>query len=266
MKIKIIVTTLFISLFANNALAENMTIKMIAYKDCHPDVNKLDFASKPQTCNMSNQAMTFMVEGKNIAVLDKDSLNFSKLSIGDSDIRHNRKGDKNYSMGSFPKVDDNGNFAVFDIEFESAPFGKVSSISIDGSLEILTSERVVVNENKGLDLNQGFILDIGPFVVSDKPIQAEKINDAAVGNALAKGLQTAFMGSSNDGLPIYVQGNMDAFVSIEIFENGQKIDQGWSTIGKNDKTINFSKTSGSIIDLNLKYWDGLARVTLPIKR
>lgn len=260
-KIINIITVLL--LCVGNVQAQNMQAKVIAYKDCHPNVNELDFQDKPHDCNMSQQTVTFMVEGKNIAIIDEESLKFSKLSVGNEDFRHNRKGDNKFKLGSFPQVDDDGKFAIFSVELDSIPFGKVSSLAFDGSVDVFTSKRVVIEEKKSLDVVEGYSFRSGPFVISNQK-QPEKTANK-IGEALSKGIKTAFLGDTEDSLVVFVKGNLEALVGLEVYENGEKLESGWSSWSNNEKTFTFSKPAGSKINIKLKYWDGLERLTLPLK-
>ena len=258
--IKILTFSLFI--FSGLVQAQDMKIRMVSYKDCHPDLKQLEFSDKPQQCSMSSQALTFMVEGSNIAAIDDKSLNFSKLEVKGKDIRYNRKGEESFKLGSFPKVDGNGEYAIFDVNFESAPFGYISSASVDGTVGIITSEQLKNEEKVGLDLKKVFLFKAGPLTVSNQPASQQQ---GGIGGALKEGLQTAFIGEDANTLRIYVSGDLDAFVKLEVYEDNQELTAGWSSWSDNEKTLTFTKPAGSIIGLKLKYWHGLKRVTVPIR-
>jgi hypothetical protein len=265
--------TLFMSLFMLNGatLAQDFNVEMVAYKDCHPSLKSLDFVNKPQVCSMSSQAMTFMLKGKNIAVIDDKSLKLSKLEVNGEDVRFNRKGDETFEFGSFPKIDESGDYAIFDIELKSAPYGYIGSASLAGTVDIMTSKRAVKEQNKGLQLDKPFSIQVGPLTLSNqpKPVPSESEKGGLIdeaGQALAKGLQTAFMGQDSDSLLIYVNGEHDSLISLEVFENGEKLNQGWYTTSGEERRRSFDKPKGATIDITLKYWDGLQKVTVPIKR
>ena len=263
MKYKVLALWAGISIAGGMANAQDMKVRMVGYKDCHPDLSKLTFEYKPQYCSMSQQSFTFMVEGQNIAVLDEDSLKLSKLEIDGKDILYNRKGDDNFKIGSFPKVDENGDFTVFDVNIKSAPFGKIGHVSLEGTVNIMTSERMIIKERKGLYLTKGFSMKLGSLTISDKPIPEEADASDNIGKALSKGLKNVLSGN-NDSLIIYVKGDINAFVSLEVYENGKKIDSGWYSSNDDEKTLNYSKPNGSIIDIKVKYWDALKHNTVPI--
>jgi hypothetical protein len=268
MYMKHVMKTVAVSLllFAGSAQSQDFSVSMVAYKDCHTSVNSLDFSAKPQVCNMSLQAITLMIRGQNIAVIDKESLKFSKLEVGGKDVRYNRKGDEVFELGSFPKIDENGEYAIFDVELKSAPFGHVGSASVDGTIDILTGARVISEEKNAIDLEKGFSMNVGPLTVSNQPKPVpQKSEKGGLGGALEKGFEKAFMGQDSDSLVIYVNGNHDALISLDVYENGKQLDQGWYTTSGEERRRSYSKPAGSKIDLKLKYWDGMQRVTVPLK-
>jgi hypothetical protein len=69
------------ALIAINTQAQGLKAKLVAYKDCHPDAAALEYPIKPQQCGLYDQGLTFMIEGQNIALVDKDSLAVSKLEV-----------------------------------------------------------------------------------------------------------------------------------------------------------------------------------------
>lgn len=255
-----------ILLLSQTALAQSYQAGMIAYKDCHEYVESLDFMAKPQLCNMSSQALTFMIRGDNIAVIDKSSLKLSRLEIAGKDMRYNRKGDKKYDFGSFPKVDEDGKYGIFDLELNSVPFGKVGQTSLQGSIDILASEGVNVDDRK-IDLSKPFTIRVGSLSISNQSKQTEKQDNGLIGDAtqaLADGMKEAFLGSDKDKLTLYITGNHDSIVDLEVFENGEKLDQGWYTTDGSERQRTFSKPKQNKVSLKLKYWKELKRVTVPI--
>lgn len=251
---------------SSSVFSQDMSVSLVAYKDCHPDVGGLEFSMRPQLCSMSEQALSFMIKGNNIALVVKDSLDFSKLEVGGKDVRFNRKGDRAFEMGSFPQVDGNGEFAIFDVVIKSAPFGYVGSASVIGSVDVITSERLMREEKDGLDITKEFSLEVGPIKVSNFS-QSEVQPQGAIGEmgeVLKKGIRTSFLGDAKNELAIFLSGKLDAFVELEVYENGNKLKSSWSVQQGGEKTLFFSKPSGSKMDIKLKYWDGLNRVTVPI--
>jgi hypothetical protein len=262
--IKILAASL--AVFAGSAQSREFSVSLIAYKDCHSSINSLEFSAKPQVCNMSSQALTLMVRGQNIAVIDKGSLKFSKLDVGGKDVRYNRKGDNAFKFGSFPKIDENGEYAIFDAELKSAPFGYIGSASLAGTIDIMTGTGVIKEERNAIILEKSFSLDIGPLTLSNqpKPIPA-KLEQGGLSGALGKGIEKAFMGQDSDSLNIYVNGNHDSLVSLDVYEKGKELKQGWYTTSGEERRRSYAKPTGSKIDLKVKYWDGMQRVTVPIE-
>lgn len=270
MKCRTIIPAVCLLMFTALAQSQEFNVKMVAYKDCHSSIKSLDFSAKPQVCNMSSQAMTFMIRGKNIAVIDKDSLKFSKLEVNGEDVRYNRKGDNTFEFGSFPKIEENGDYAIFDVELKSAPFGHIGSASLAGTIDIMTSKKLVIEERNAINLKKSFSLNVGPLTLSNQPKaipqktkQGGLINEA--GEALSEGLKSAFLGAESDSLIIYVNGEHDSIVSLEIYENDKKLKQGWYTTSGDERKRSFAKPIGSNINLKLKYWANMQRVTVPIK-
>jgi hypothetical protein len=266
MKNSIKIGLLSLVAIAGCADAGDMKASLMAYSDCHPELSQMKMSDRPQQCAMSTQSLTFMIKGKNIAVIDKDSLRFSKLTVGGADVRFNRKGEETFKLGSFPKVDDDGQFAIFDVNIQSAPFGHISSASVAGTVDVFTSERLINDEKTKLDSTKAFSMKVGPLVVSNssQPIKPKDGVLGEMGEAFSEGLKTAFTGDDQNRLTLYVTGDLNTFVALEAYENGRKLEPGWSSWSGSERTLTFAKPVGNSIDLKVKYWDGVARVTVPI--
>ncbi|WP_444921696.1 hypothetical protein ACJJID_04720 [Microbulbifer sp. CnH-101-G] len=218
---------------------------------------------KPQQCAMASRSILFKVEGRDIAVVDSESLKFSKLEINGEDVRYNRKGEEKFKLGSFPKIDEDGNYAFVDIILEDGPFGFISSSKIDGSVDILTSKGTNKEVKNNIDLKKAFTWKVGSLEVSNQSFNKSESADSFE-SALKEGLKSAFLGDTGDNLAIYVTGNLDSLVELKAYENGSELNSGWSTTSQNEKAQRFDKPNGSVIDIELTYWDGLERVTVPI--
>jgi len=237
------------AVLAELAQAQDMEVKVVAYADCHPYLLKrLDFFETPNACRKGGQSLTFMVLGRKIADIDKESLRFSKLEIAGKDVRHNRKGEDAFELGPFPKVDGNGEFVIFDVNLKSVSFGYIGSASVDGTLDIITSERLAIKEKAGIDITKDFSLKAGSLTVSNQP-----------------GTQSEFIVEGGDRLELFVSGNLDRFIELEVYENGQKLQHPRASWNDKERKITYTKPKGSVIKLKLKSWEGLKRVTVPIK-
>ena len=132
------------ALIAINTQAQGLKAKLVAYRDCHPDAAALEYPIKPQQCGLYNQGLTFMIEGQNIALVDKDSLAISKLDVKGEDARFNRKGEPAYKTTPTPKVDENSTRAMFSIFLDSAAF-------CHGKLRCIRSNALCVSQARWLD-------------------------------------------------------------------------------------------------------------------
>jgi hypothetical protein len=252
---------------AMHSHAQEMEARLIAYKGCHPDVNHLDLRSKPQQCNPASQSVTFMIQGQNIAVVDQASLELSRLEVKGEDLRFNRRGDKAYKLSLSPKIDEEGKHAVFNITMKSVPFGHIASTSLEGSIDILTSKQLIIKEQAGLDLAKSFSISVGPLSVSNQPAKKQPIPDtlSKVAQERMEKRTEERKAKEDEHLQIYVTGELDAFVGLEVYENGGELARSWMMLGPTERTLRFSKPVGSIIDIKVRYWDGLNRRTVPIK-
>lgn len=262
------VALLGMSLLLGAVSVSAMQVEKVAYKDCHPDLDKLDFSDRPHGCSTSKQSITLRVSGENIAQIDSDSLSLSQLAFEGNDYRSNRRGEQTYKMGSFPKIDGDGAYALFDLELDTLPFGSVGEVSVRGAVDIITSDRVETSIRGGLDIDQGFTFNAGPLTVSTAESKADAIGGLlnGAGKALAQGLQESMTGSSeSEYLPLHVSGELDAYVDIQVIEAGKKLESNWSTWTDTSKTLFFPKPAGKMVDVVVRYWVGLKRHTVAIQ-
>jgi hypothetical protein len=66
-------------------------------------------------------------------------------------------------------------------------------------------------------------------------------------------------------LLLFVTGNFDAFVGVEVIANGEEVTRKMLSMHPEQRTLRYPRPAGSIIDINIRYWDGLKRVTVPLQ-
>jgi hypothetical protein len=254
--------------FTGYVQSQEFDVSMVAYVDCDSSAYSDGLSAKPHICGMSPQVITLMIRGQNIATIDEDSLKFSKIEIGGKDLLNNSKGKNAFKLGSFPRVGVNGEYAMFNLEFKSAPFGHIGSASLAGTIDILTGKKMIDEERSSIDLTNKFTLDVGLLTLSNQPKPKPKLSvKGALGAFLEKELnklENEIMKDEKDDFIIYVSGNLDSLISLDVYENGRKLDHGWNSTRREEMKMHFEKPAGSKIDIKLKYWDGIQRVTVPI--
>ncbi len=241
--------------------AELLSAKLVAYKDCHQDARSLDSTTKPYQCGPFDQTLTYMVVGKNIAGFDKASFALSRLEVDGNDLRLNRKRNPTYKMGPTPKFDETGNHALFNVSLKHLPFGSVALASLDGSIDVITSERLIVEDRKELNLQSEFSTSIGPLLVSNSR-QVKEESSVQLSPSLQKKRDKRAKERAEKYLQIYVSGELDAFVGLEVYENGREIKRRTMSLSSDERVLTYPKPAGSIIDIRVKHWEGLKRVNV----
>ncbi len=248
--------TSIIALNAAPAFAVSPTVQAIGYKSCGAFPESMGFGEKPQYCmnHEGKTSVSFMVSGENIVSVKKETLKANTLTLNGADISTNRTGDPTYALGSFPKTSEDGTKLVFDVEIKNAPFAKNQKIAFDGTVDITTSEKMI-NLSHATDLTKEFEVKLGDYTITNK----KKLSiEGAIGSAMTS------MMSSGDSLPIKIAGDLDALISLEMFEGDKKVDTGWSSWNDGIKTINFNKPSQTNVNFKLKYWDKLTQKTVKL--
>ncbi|MEM1155151.1 MAG: hypothetical protein AAGI44_13520 [Pseudomonadota bacterium] len=260
------------ALFASGLVwADDMKVNLVGYHDCSAVLDGLG-TDTPQKCFGTKQRMTlnFMVEGQNIASVDEESLKVSVLQANGKDAMVNRRGDDAFSLGS-TKVDDDGEYALFDVKLDQVPFGSFGEVSLDATVGLVTSEGFSTEVKKDVDLTKPFLFKVGDLSLSNQDpkkfgSEADTRNtEGAVQKALADAMVTALFGGSDDELKLYVFGDIAAFIALEVLDNGKPLEQGWTSTSDSGMGINFAIPSGTTVDISIRYWYGLKRVTVPVR-
>lgn len=252
------VTLAILSLWVVVSSANTYVVRPIAIKDCGVLPADLQWDEKPTMCSGKPVEINFLIEGKDLVNIDKDSLKIESMTLNGKDIAKNRLGEPTYQISSFPKVSKSGKYIIFGIELNDAYLGQVGNIELTASIEVSTSSdlKTVVNE---VDLSKPFKHTYGLYTVTNH--HDKRSNGAvtdAMANAFMEGFTNLFSGNNTEeSLSLTVVGNLDNFISLGIEEGNKSIKSGGSSWFNDQKTLSFEKPSQPVVELKLAYWDNL---------
>ncbi|PCJ15857.1 MAG: hypothetical protein COB04_12400 [Gammaproteobacteria bacterium] len=245
MKLKFIALLLINFAGMEAALSEPMRAELVAYSECSAWMAKLDSKEKTQHCIWADHTLTFVVNGENISALKGGSLRLSKFELDGNDLRYDRLGNETYTMGIAPLVDSNGKYAILEIHFKSTEFGRLSSVVVEGTVELSVGEQLRTKEVDSLNIDDKFSIQAGPITAS-------------------RSAPTKYNQSKSLGFDLI--GNMNAFVSLIVSEDSRALKNigSWGLGDDKKRSYSFTKPLDSKVDVRLTYWAKVRQVTVPI--
>jgi len=248
---------LLLMIVAGGAHSAEETVDLVAYSDCSPWTRTLNSARPFYKCNrVFSKRLTFAAKGQDIIGLDRKSLKLSKLKIGDGDFRYDEKGSKRYKILYVPRVDAGGKYVIFDLELKLKEFGGLDFIEVEGQVDLFIGRRFVSKAVSGLDIENGFRIQEGPFTISSKK---RSKTEAGKSTPSSSGL--------NSVVNLEIDGPMNAFASLKAFESGQSLNRlsTSNVLDEQNQGVSFVQPLGSTIDIRLSYWKDVKRITVPIR-
>lgn len=206
----------------------------------------LPFEAKP-FAHETGFKIWWLVQGADLIAFDEQSVVMTTMKSADGkDIATTRSGKPTWKMDSFPRISEDGKYAVFTIECSADVFGQSERVAMAGSVVAITG-----NDRKEVELafdpSKPSNGDAGPLKV-------------AFG---AKG-----MGFSNvsDAYAIKVSGLLATIASIQVLDGEAKLEpQGWSGSG-DDRIYSFAKPKHAAPRLKLAYWGTSGRIKVEFRR
>lgn len=244
--------------FASGAPAQqnDFTAGIVGYKACGNFPDKISFNEKPNYCmnTEGKSVVSIILNGKDIIGISDESLKATSLKLGDQDLSKTRTGKPSYKLGSFPKVAESGAFAIFDVEMETVPFGKLRQVRFQGSIDVLTSSNLV-GAKQDVDSSKDFEVKMGPYIVTNK----NKLDSSSLAGALGN-----MMTGSSDGLTVRVVGDLEALQSLKVREGDKEVKSSWSSWNDNVKSFSFEKPTQGNVTIDLQYWNNMKKKTVSL--
>jgi hypothetical protein len=225
--------------------APKATVKPVQFLVCAPLPAELPFSAKPFG-HEPGFKIAWLIEGEDLIGISEGSLVVTALKTPDGkNLAVARNGSTTWKLGSFPKVSDDGRFAVFTIDCSAQAFGQVEQLSIEGSVAVMTgSDRRT--EELAFDPEKPSKATVGPLTIDfgakdDMPM----------------------MGG---GYGISVTGPREIISSIEIMDGGKRLKRRGSSYSNNVCTYQFDRPTNPAPKLQLAWWGKTGEFTLALKR
>jgi len=220
--------------------------RMIQVLSCDDIPASVPFDAKPMQYEPGFRVW-FLIEGADLVGFKPESLAISAMIDGaGKDISKKRNGSPAYKMGSFPKVSDDGKFAVFEVDGTENEFGRADQIKISGAVTMLTSTKR--SEAKGeLDLSLQRKVALGPF-------------QASVG---AGGIFGNLIASGSSQTPVLVDGDLSKLIDVKLFDGATELKHDMTSSSGSQKVYYFHKGESQKPTIVVSYWEDLKEVVVP---
>ena len=228
-------------------------------------------------------AVTYLVRGKGISGVDKDSLRISSATVGGADISKDERGRDAWSFGPFPRIADDGSAATFEIrvrpgaghiksgvpvlhgsigvECATGREAKTATLSTKpGSTAQLGPLKLTVpadeDEDDGGGANAGAAF--AEMIAQQAGAAGEDGGDDDGGNAemAAALLAGMFGGGGGSGFELEVSGDGSALATLVLVVDGEEIEpRSWMNFGRGT-TYGFPAVKGGTVRVKAEFWTG----------
>lgn len=231
-----------LTLFTLEGSAAPLTARPVQIVSCASMPDDVPFDVAPMSYNKGFEIF-YLVEAENLAAFKDNSLTLTSMKTKDGkDISKTRTGKPSYEEGTFPKVSEDGKYAVFSVKVEQDLFGQVDSLEIAGSAILLVaSSRDVLTAKLSKDEKKA--KTVGPFTVS-----------TSAGGG--------FMGMGGDSFGVTVKGSLASIINVDVESNGAALDSEGSMSDGSSKTFYFAKPDSDALTVKINYWTDLKEETV----
>jgi hypothetical protein len=242
MKKALLVWTTGLAVLAQVGVAQSekpLTARPVQRMSCAVLPADMAFDVKP----MGHEAgfeIYYLVEGESIAAVKDDSLVVDAILTKDGkDISKSRTGKSAYEQGPWPKVSEDGKYAVFSVKSDADQFGNVESLSIKGSITVQTANQRD-KKNATLVLAEKQPKSVGPFTVA---VEADSDEAAAM---------------RGNNLGLRVTGPQASLIDVSVATpDGKALEPEGSTWDDTSKTFFFEKSATPSVTVEVNYWTDL---------
>ncbi|MBE8232327.1 MAG: hypothetical protein HAW67_01230, partial [Endozoicomonadaceae bacterium] len=228
-----------------------------------PITLNMSYDVKPTWCDKKAK-ISFLLRANRIIAIQKKTIHFDKLSFSSLNIATDKLGNPTYLLGAFPSISEHNDYAVFNVEFNNAPFGELENISAAGKVSYYTATSKEAFINKSIDLSLPFSVLVGDLVMTNmnSTNADERVVSALSGSTGMLGLA---MGGDKR-LHLKFIGNKEAISSVKVYHEGEELEQDGQIFNNNIIDYSFYNTNkSSLVDIEVNYWKGLVLKTAVIK-
>lgn len=234
---QLIVTLMVLSMTTSLYALGGPTFKVTPIQTvaCDDLPNNLSFRFKPFGYSKGFQ-VHYLIEGKDLVYIKKESLKVEYIKGKDGKDISKLRGKDAYKLGSFPKVSEDGKYALFSVASKSNQFGKVDSLEIKGSITLFSASK---NEKKTLEATIGTTQKIGPLniaVSQDKYRRSRIVVDVS---------------------------NAYALIDLKLIDGDKEYKAKSSSWRKQSKKYKFEKPKNTTFTLKVSYWIEMKEVIIP---
>jgi hypothetical protein len=214
-------------------------------------------------------AVTYLVRGKGISGIDKDSLKISSATVGGADVSKNDRGRDACSFGPFPHIADDGSAATFEIRVKPGAGRVKSGVPVlHGSIDV-TCATGRDAKTASLSVKPGSTAQLGTVKVTVPGGDAKKAAAAFDGipapegggdddgnAAMATALFDGLFGGGGNGIDLEVSGDASSLASLVLVVDGEEVaPRSWMNLGRGT-TYGFPAVKGDIVRVKAEFWTG----------
>jgi len=202
---------------------------------CDDLPNNLSFKFKPFGYSKGFQ-VHYLIEGENLVAIKKESLKVEYIKGKDGKDISKLRGKDTYKLGSFPKVSDDGKYALFSVASKSNQFGKVDSLELKGSITLFSASK---NEKKSLEATIGTTQKIGPLSIT---VSQDKYKDSRI---------------------VVDVSNAHALIDLKLIDGDKEYKAKNSSWRKQSRHYKFEKPKNTTFTLKASYWIEMKELSIP---
>ena len=223
---------------APNAALRARPVQIVS---CAPMPAEIGFELKPMGYDPGFEIF-YLVEGSHIAGIQDDSLVMAGIRTpAGEELSKNRMGMPTCQLGPFPKVSDDGKYALFSVKVQQDQFGKVESLAMKGSVTMQIASR---REEKTVEMaaSDSEPRRAGPFSVA---VAAED----------AGGMADMFGGG---GFGIRIPGPLEQIIDVTLAAAGAKEKSTSNMSDGSSTTYFFEKPAAEAFTVQIACWADLS--------
>lgn len=208
---------------------------------CAPMPAEIGFELKPMGYDPGFEIF-YLVEGNNLAGIKDDSLVMAGIRTpAGEELSKNRMGTSTCQLGPFPKVSDDGKYALFSVKVQQDQFGKVESLAMKGSVTVQIASR---REEKTVAMS----------AADSQPRRAEPFAVAVAAEG-QDGMMGMFGGG---GFGIRITGPLERIIDVKLVAAGAEEKSASNMSDGSSTTYFFEKPSAESFTVQIACWADLS--------
>lgn len=218
----------------------------------------------------------YLVEGSALVGIDKLSIDSIQLADGTeiSKLREDEKTNKPsgvgkfffgaetkdepaWSLGTFPRVSHDGDYATFELDIHRPLVGKIESTKITGTATMLLGyDRK--QETVEIPAKEKKTVDVGPFRITVEPVKPD-----AEAKPKAEVEIPFFAAPSGPSVDLTITGPMKSLDAYEMLDGAEQVNS-WYSNEENKRTYHLPVPKTGKFTIKLGYWNTIKKVTAPL--